>query len=71
MSKLKIQVMDKNMGFEEFGEEAFLEMLSSFEVHTFDVRMKQLIEAMLENDWAKAMVATHTMKGSCGCIIII
>ena len=66
MTKLISQTMDKNMGFEEFGEEAFLEMLANFEKFTLDVRMKQLIEGMLEKDWTKAMVATHTMKGSCG-----
>ena len=40
MTKLISQTMDKNMGFEEFGEEAFLEMLANFEKFTLDVRMK-------------------------------
>jgi hypothetical protein len=43
-----------------------MEMVENFERSTFNVRMRQMLDGMLEMDWVKAMGAVHTMKGSCG-----
>ncbi len=61
-----LPIMDIAQGKEDFGDEMFLEMVANFESSTFDSRMRQMLDGMLEKDWAKAMVAAHTMKGSSG-----
>lgn len=41
-------------------------MVANFEKSTFDIKMRQMLDGLIEKDWAKVMVAAHTMKGSCG-----
>lgn len=51
---------------EQFGDEFAGTMITSFEQTTFQERMPELLQGMLEKDWLKAMGAAHAMKGSAG-----
>jgi hypothetical protein len=41
-------------------------LIQDFESMTFDERMKQMLDGMLEKDWPKAMIRAETLKGSAG-----
>lgn len=66
MSEKILMVMDQEQGKEDYGPEVFIIMVGNFEMSTFDIKMRQMLDGLIEKDWAKVMVAAHTLKGSCG-----
>ena len=47
-----------------FGDEMVTYMIDSFEKMTFNEKINILVSGMIERDWVKAMIASHTMKPS-------
>ena len=48
MSEKPALVMDEAQGAEDYGPDIFIMMVGNFEKTTFDTRMKQMIDGMME-----------------------